>query len=70
MMYFLLSGHMPFDGCNEEKLKTDIKRGVYNFGSIEWEHISKDSKKFIGRMLQYSSAKRISAVEALNDPWI
>ena len=36
----------------------------------EWTYISKAAKDFIKKLLQKFAQNRISAADALNDPWI
>jgi len=36
----------------------------------DWDHISPEAKKLISKMLTLNPAKRLTAEEALNDPWI
>ena len=47
-----------------------IKKGSFNLKTIELQTVSEKAKNFIKKLLEYNYNKRISAEEALNDPWI
>ncbi len=47
-----------------------VGRGIYSFEGPEWNQISNEAKNFIRRMLEFDVDKRISASDAINDPWI
>ena len=69
----------PFSGKTDEKIMEKVNKGTYSFDSEEWEGISKDAKELIKKMLTYDPckryfinnlAKRYTAYQCLNDPWI
>jgi serine/threonine protein kinase len=47
-----------------------VQKGVYNFSGREWNTVSDEAKAFIRKLLEYNPAQRLSAEEALNDPWM
>lgn len=47
-----------------------VVKGTFDFNSEEWTPISLEAKTFIKRLLEYDPAKRISAEQAINDPWL
>ena len=51
LIYYLLSGTIPFHGCTKEALIEKIKRGEYNFDSFQWSTISDDAKDLIKKIL-------------------
>ncbi|CAD8079716.1 unnamed protein product [Paramecium primaurelia] len=70
ILYILLCGYPPFDGKTEDKIMEKVSKGVYSFDSQEWEDVSKEAKDFIRKLLQLDPSKRLSAHQALSDPWI
>lgn len=69
IMYLLLCGSPPFKGNSTRDILINILRGEYSMEGEDWEEISPLAKDFIRRLLEYDPAKRISASEALRDPW-
>ena len=61
MLYFLLSGTMPFKGATEERISYSILRGAYLFSDDLWHNVSKSAKDLIKKLLTYSPSKRITA---------
>lgn len=43
---------------------------IFDSLANEWGKISLEAKELISKMLSYNPGLRMSAVEALNDPWI
>ncbi len=70
ILYILLCGFPPFNGPNDKIIMEKVAKGSYSFDTEEWKCVSDDAKNFIRKMLEYDPAKRMSAEEALNDPWI
>lgn len=70
ILYILLSGYPPFNGKTNEQIMKKVLEGSYSFNKKEWNIISDKAKMLISKMLTYNSEKRISAVQALGDPWI
>lgn len=69
ILYILLSGKPPFDGDDDHEITEQVKIGNYNMSGGIWEVLSTDAKRLIRGMLTYNYKNRISAKEALNDPW-
>eukprot|EP00347_Sterkiella_histriomuscorum_P018781 403344202 len=70
ILYILLSGNPPFNGKNDQAIFDSIALGYVSFQGVEWKNISNQAKIFIKKMLQVNPDDRISAQQALNDPWI
>jgi len=68
--FILLGGYPPFNGRNNEETHRRILEGRYVFHSQEWKNVSIEAKDFINRLLQSDPAKRMTAEEAMNHPWI
>ena len=47
-----------------------VEIGKYHFNQEEWKGVSEDAKKFIKKMMEYEVSHRITAEQALNDPWL
>ena len=70
LLYILLCGYPPFSGRNPNEIYKKILKANFYFNSMEWSSVSKLAKDFIKRLLSKHASNRISAAEALNDPWI
>jgi serine/threonine protein kinase len=46
-----------------------VKIGTYNITGGVWQVVSSDAKSLIKKMLTYKYLDRVTAREALNDPW-
>lgn len=64
IMYILLCGYPPFEGDAE------VKAGKVFFYDEEWEHISRDAKTLIKKLLEVKPEKRISNQDSLVEPWL
>nr|CAB3227500.1 calcium/calmodulin-dependent protein kinase type II delta chain [Phallusia mammillata] len=70
ILYILLVGYPPFWDDDQHRLYAQIKDGVYDFPSPEWDTVTKEAKDLIQRLLNTNSNERITATEALRHPWI
>lgn len=70
ILYVLLSGKHPFDAQNENELLQKIRKGVYYMAGPQWDEVSSQAKDLVKLMMLYDHTKRISAIEAINHPWI
>jgi len=69
ILYIMLSGVSPFAGQRSSDIFEEVKKGEFDFEQPVWNTISNSAKRFIRRMMEYNPDKRISAQEALSDPW-
>ena len=69
MLYILLSGKPPFDGDDDQEITEQVKIGRYTLTGGAWGEVSDDGKKLIKKMLTYDYKDRVSARDALLDPW-
>eukprot|EP01066_Platyproteum_vivax_P006551 Platyproteum_vivax@DN232_c0_g1_i1.p1 len=70
IMYILLCGYPPFSGSSDEQILYNVQQGRVKFNGDEWRSVSNEAIALIKKMLTYEPAKRVSAEEALNDPWV
>lgn len=75
VLFFLLSGTTPFTGKRGEKCTyKDVFRRILS-NPIElkgkpWDDISEQAKDLIMKLLERDPAKRLSAKQALQHPWV
>ena len=69
ILYILLSGKPPFDGAEDGDITAKVKTGKYKMTGESWATISDDAKGLIKQMLTYDYKERVTAREALQDPW-
>ncbi|KAI3877862.1 hypothetical protein MKX03_028748 [Papaver bracteatum] len=70
VLFLLLSGDPPFNGETDSEIKSNIKDGAFCFDLFEWADISELAKDLVSGMLCKDPAKRLSATEVLNHPWM
>jgi len=69
--YILLCGYSPFYYVQDtNQLYDAICHGRYTFDEKYWSNISSYAKDFIRSLLQVNPAKRATAEEALDHPWL
>ncbi|KAL9242908.1 hypothetical protein vseg_016865 [Gypsophila vaccaria] len=70
ILYILLSGVPPFWGESEQGIFDSILMGHLDFSSEPWPSISSSAKDLVKKMLRQDPKERLSALEALNHPWM
>jgi len=70
LLYVLLCGYPPFSGKTDKDIMANVIKGKYTMIGEAWELTSKEAKDLLKKMLTYDPDKRISAIDALKDPWI
>lgn len=68
--YILLSGNMPFDDDNRTRMYRLILKANYYYDYDHWKDISTTAKDFIDSLLVVDASVRMSALMALQHPWI
>ena len=66
----MLCGYPPFNGGNEYLTYELVKVGDVKFPSPSWDHISEGAISFLKTLLNLDPDERVSAAEALEDPWL
>ena len=71
VMYILLTGKAPYFGNDDEKIIAQAKKGLYNRNLLlECNNISKRALTLIDKLLVKDPKIRLSALEAIENPWI
>ena len=70
ILYILLSGYPPFPGKSNDDIMRKVRLGHFHFNHPEFNTVSVESKNLIRKMLTMDQRARLSAQEALHDPWI
>ncbi len=70
IMYEILSGNLPFKMSYNKVLGEYERLEDFNFEKRCWDNISNLAKDLIRKLLKENPSKRISAAEAVKDPWI
>ncbi|KNC49463.1 CAMK/CAMK1 protein kinase [Thecamonas trahens ATCC 50062] len=70
IMYILLCGFPPFYSEDTPELFEQIQQGRFDFPSPYWDSISDSAKDLVNNLLVVDPDQRLSAVEALQHPWI
>eukprot|EP00922_Rhytidocystis_sp_ex-Travisia-forbesii_P050823 GHVS01075491.1.p1 GENE.GHVS01075491.1~~GHVS01075491.1.p1 ORF type:complete len:552 (-),score=73.52 GHVS01075491.1:1922-3577(-) len=70
ILYILLCGYPPFGGQTDHEILKRVEKGKFSFEPPEWSKVSDEAKAIITQMLTYDPAQRISAEEALRNPWL
>lgn len=66
LVYAMLCGCFPFKGSSDKDLYRKIARGLYN----PPDHLSKEAKHFLSRLLVVDPQRRATAAQLMEDPWI
>jgi calcium-dependent protein kinase len=69
ILHTLLVGYPPFRGDNRNEIFKKVLKGRYSLKEKEFESVSIQAKELIKKLLTREAKKRISAEEALIDPW-
>ena len=70
VLYILLTGKAPYYGNDDEKIINQVKKGNYNKKLLVEAKVSKQAITLLEKLLTMNPKKRLSAEEALQDPWI
>ncbi|KAJ3338657.1 hypothetical protein HDU93_009290 [Gonapodya sp. JEL0774] len=68
--YLLLSGFFPFGAEEQPKAFRNIQEARYFYPQDIWTYISPQARSFIDKLLVVDPKRRLSAEQALLDPWI
>eukprot|EP00357_Protocruzia_adherens_P012671 CAMPEP_0114998236 /NCGR_PEP_ID=MMETSP0216-20121206/15378_1 /TAXON_ID=223996 /ORGANISM="Protocruzia adherens, Strain Boccale" /LENGTH=473 /DNA_ID=CAMNT_0002362777 /DNA_START=37 /DNA_END=1458 /DNA_ORIENTATION=+ len=68
--YLLLAGFPPFWGKRSETIYQKIRRCDFTYDFPCFEVVTAEAKDFISKLLVKNPQKRMSAIEALEHPWL
>lgn len=66
IMYVLLTGHIPFNGKNQEEICQNILLANYDLSGKAFSKVSEPCIDLLRKLLMVNANKRLSAIEALN----
>lgn len=66
LLYALLCGHFPFKGQTDKELYKKISKGQFT----PPDHMTKEARNFLSRMLVVEPERRVTAQQLLEDPWL
>ena len=69
ILFYMLTGHFPFEGINEEIIAKKIVYQSLEFNSEEWETRSHKVKNLIEKCLEKKPSNRININEFLKHSW-
>ena len=70
MTYLMISGRLPFNGEDENKIAREIAFNEPDFINAEcWKKVSKECISFIKQLLEKNAKKRMVIGDALKHPW-
>jgi calcium-dependent protein kinase len=69
ILYLLLVGYPPFRGDNKTQIFKKVLKAKYSLKEKEFETISKEAKDLITKLLNPDVKKRITAAQAMEEPW-
>ena len=69
MTYLMISGRLPFNAEDENKIARQIAFGEPDFNSDCWKKVSKECINFIKRLLEKDPKKRMNIADTLKHDW-
>mmetsp|Transcript_30888 Transcript_30888/g.75501 ORF Transcript_30888/g.75501 Transcript_30888/m.75501 type:complete len:348 (-) Transcript_30888:1144-2187(-) len=70
MMYYMLSGELPFFAMSSNGVLRKVKKAAYNFKDPVWNTVSFEAKDLISKMMEVDPDRRLSAAKTLDHPWL
>ena len=70
ILYAMLTGCAPFYGATDDEVLQKVKKGVYQVETLHDAGVGESCIAFIRKLLTKDPNLRISAEDALKDPWI
>lgn len=69
IMYMLLTGEPPFSGATEPEIIKNIRTGICDLEHPLLLECTPEAQDLLGKLLEFSPSKRISADGALRHEW-
>jgi len=70
ILYILICGFPPFYDEDNSKLFATIQKGDYDYPSPYWDSVSSDVTDLIDKLLVLDPAKRLTAAQTMEHPWL
>lgn len=70
VLYFLMSGRLPFKAESLKATLQCIFHGVYSFDDPAFHHSSFEAKDLITKLLTRNTNDRYTAFQAYHHPWV
>lgn len=70
ILYIMLSGRPPINAPNEDAIIAKVKKAKWEFKGSIWSSISEEAKDLICKLMEKNTSQRLSAIDALQHPWI
>ncbi|CAD8187756.1 unnamed protein product [Paramecium octaurelia] len=70
ILYYMLSGYLPFDSDIPQEIIQNTIDGIYSMDDYHWQCVSEEAKDLIVGLLQNQPSKRLTLNEAKEHIWI
>ena len=70
LVYFMVTGKLPFHGNNAEETRNNVISSEYDFNIPEMKNVSTECLDFIERCLQREMKPRMNSIDAIQHPWL
>ncbi|CAD8190471.1 unnamed protein product [Paramecium pentaurelia] len=70
ILYYMLSGYLPFDSDIPQEIIQNTIDGIYSMEDYNWQCVSEEAKDLIVGLLQNQPSKRLTLKEAQEHIWI
>ncbi|ORC84688.1 putative protein kinase [Trypanosoma theileri] len=69
ILFFMLTGRLPFDGRDDEETMHLIQRGKFEFQEEEVTRISAEARALVKRMLAFEPTERPTVAQIIENKW-
>ncbi|CAD8120793.1 unnamed protein product [Paramecium sonneborni] len=70
ILYYMLSGYLPFDSDIPQEIIQNTIDGVYSMDDYHWQCVSEEAKDLIHGLLQNQPSQRLTLKQAKEHQWI
>ncbi|CAD8084124.1 unnamed protein product [Paramecium sonneborni] len=68
--HFLLTGFLPYKGSSVQKIQADVKRGILDMSSLQFDKISAEAKEFLSNILVVNPSNRMELSNLTKTNWM